>query len=122
MKQIDKDELFSHLGNFLKAKGIELKEGSYSQSIQKGCSILADTINLSQQGIERAKGEIDKRLEQMRQVIHEKTAPKGAKAPPPSASQAESKSQAASAAAPKKSKSAKRGPAKPAARKTAKGK
>ena len=76
MKPIEKDELFGHLTGFLKARGIELKDGSYAQSIQKGCSILADTINLSQQGIERAQTEIEKRLDQMRQAIHEKTAPK----------------------------------------------
>jgi hypothetical protein len=76
MKPIQKDELFGHLTSFLKARGVELKDGAYTQSIQKGCSILADTINLSQQGIERAQTQIEKRLDQMRQVIHEKTAPK----------------------------------------------
>ncbi len=79
MKSIRKDELYEHLSQFLKAKGIEMKEGSYPAAIQKGCSFLADAINLSQQGITKAKVEIDKNLERMRQVIHEKTAPK----PPP---------------------------------------
>ncbi len=78
MKPIRKDELYEHLSQFLKDKGIEMKDGSYPAAIQKGCSFLADAINLSQKGITRAKVEIDKNLEKMRQVIHEKTAPKPA--------------------------------------------
>ena len=78
MKPIRKDELYEHLSQFLKAKGIEMKDGSYPRGIQKGCSFLADAINLSQKGIARAKVEVDKNLERMRQVIHEKTAPQPA--------------------------------------------
>ncbi len=79
MKTIQKDELYDHLCQFLKAKGVEMKDGSYPKAIQKGCSILADAINLSQKGVAQAKEQIDKNLDRMRQVIHEKTAPK----PPP---------------------------------------
>lgn len=82
MKPIRKDELYDHLAQFLKAKGVEMKDGSYPKAIQKGCSFLADVINLSQKGISQAKAEIDKNLDRMRQVIHEKTAPK----PPPKVS------------------------------------
>jgi hypothetical protein len=78
MKPIQKEELYKHVSQFLKAKGIEMKEGSYPKGIQKGCSILADAINLSQKGITQAKVQIDKNLDRMRQVIHEKTAPKAA--------------------------------------------
>ena len=81
MKPIQKDEMFAHVSDFLKGKGIELKEGAYVQGIQKSCGILTDAVNLSQQGIERAKGEIEKRMDQMRQVIHEKTALAGKAAP-----------------------------------------
>jgi hypothetical protein len=80
MKPIEKDELFNHLGQFLKAKGIELKEGSYVQGIQKSCGLLSDAINLSAKGVEKAKTEVDKKLDQIRQCIHEKTAPKSATA------------------------------------------
>lgn len=83
MKRINHDELYQHLSDFLKTKGIEFKEGSYPHGIRKGCRLLADTINLSQQGLEKAKTEIDKKLDQMRQVIHEKTAPKPSPASPP---------------------------------------
>ena len=79
MKKIEKDEIYEHLSQFLKSRGIEMRDGAYANHIQKGCSFLADAVNLTQQGLERAKTEMDKRLEQMRQVIHEKTAPK----PPP---------------------------------------
>ena len=78
MKPIQKDELYEHLSGFLKAKGVEMKDGSYPKAVQKGCSILADAINLSQKGITQAKVQIDKNLERMRQVIHEKTAPQPA--------------------------------------------
>ncbi len=76
MKPFEKDELFQHLSDFLKNKGVELKEGSYARTIQKSCGLLADAINLGHKGVDRAKVEIDKKLDQMRQVIHEKTAPK----------------------------------------------
>ena len=76
MKTIQKDELYEHVSQFLKAKGIEMKEGSYPKGIQKGCSILADAINLSQKGISQAKEQIEKNLDRMRQVIHEKTSPR----------------------------------------------
>jgi len=81
MKQIQKDELYEHLGQFLKDKGIELTEGSYTKGIHAGCSLLADAINLSQAGLERAKAGLDKKLDQVRQVIHEKTAPKTPRTP-----------------------------------------
>ena len=76
MKPIQKNELYEHVSGFLKDKGIELKEGSYTKGIQNGCSLLADAINLSQQGLSRAKVQVDKTLNQMRQAIHEQTAPK----------------------------------------------
>ena len=82
MKPLDKDELYQNLTGFLKGKGIELTDGSYSQGIQKSCSLLSDAINLGQQGLHRAKSGIDKKLDQMRQVIHEKTAPKPESAGP----------------------------------------
>jgi hypothetical protein len=91
MKPLEKDELYQHLSGFLKTRGIELKEGSYAQCIQKSCHLLGEAINLSQEGFERAKAGMDKKLDQMRQVIHEKTAPKPpektstAAAPPASA-------------------------------------
>ena len=74
MKTIRKDELYENLNQFLKSKGIELTEGSYTKGVHAGCSMLADAINLSQAGLERAKNELEKRFDQVRQVIHEKTA------------------------------------------------
>ena len=76
MNKIDKTELFEHVGSFLKTKGVELKEGSYARRIEQGCGLLADAVNLSQRALECTKAEMDKRLDRMRQVIHEKTAPK----------------------------------------------
>jgi hypothetical protein len=84
MKPLEQDELFQHLKGFLKSKGVELQEGSYAGGIRKSCSLLSDAINLGQEGLGRAKVKIDERLDQMRQVIHEKTAP-GKSSPPPAA-------------------------------------
>ncbi len=81
MKQINQDELYQNISDFLKAKGIEFKEGSYTKRIQRGCNLLTDAINLTQEGIEKAKTSIDKKLDQMRHVIHEKTAPKPCPSP-----------------------------------------
>jgi hypothetical protein len=86
MKTLQKDELFQNLQGFLKTKGVEIKDGSYGQKIQKSCSLLSDAINIGQQGFARAKLEVDKKLDQVRQVIHEKTAPSRPNAsstPPP---------------------------------------
>jgi hypothetical protein len=88
MKPIQKDELYKHLSHFLKSKGVELKEGSYTKGIHAGCSLLADAINLSQTGFERAKAGLDKKLGEVRQVIHEKTAPRSTAAPATGASSA----------------------------------
>src|SRR4249919_1560614 len=76
MKPIQKDELYENLSHFLKGKGVELKEGPYTRGIHAGCSMLADAVNLSQAGLERAKVGLERGVDQMRQVIHEKTAPK----------------------------------------------
>jgi hypothetical protein len=88
MKQLNKTELYEHLSGFLKAKGIEFKEGSYAQAIQKSCSFLTDVVNLGQQGLGKAKTKIDKNLDRVRQAVHEATAPKtngrsSATPPPP---------------------------------------
>lgn len=122
MKKIEKDELFQNLKEFLGVKGIRLTEGVYSQTIQKSCRILADVINMGQQGIERAKTGIDTKLEKVRRAIHEKTAPQRVSkrgATPPQDAANESKT------FPNENKSAKertpraKRPSKPASRKPA---
>jgi hypothetical protein len=79
MKTVNKDELFQNLSGFLKAKGIELKSGSYTQSIQAGCGFLADAVNATQKTVRRARAKADQTLDHLRQSIHAATAPK----PPP---------------------------------------
>ena len=86
MIKINKDELFRYFNGFLKSRGIELQEGTYAQGVQKGCELLADTDNLSQEAWEQARAEMERRLNEMRQVIHERTAPK----PAPAQAQGES--------------------------------
>jgi hypothetical protein len=84
MNKLKTGELYAHLSQFLQSKGIELKDGSYTERLQKGCTVLTDTINFAQVGLKKAKTGVDQKLDQMRQVIHEKTAPKT----PPDASAA----------------------------------
>ena len=89
MKKIDQDELFQHLRGFLKSKGIALDSGTYAQRIHQGCNLLADAINATQTTVARAKAEVDKKLDQLRQSIHEATAPESSAAsrgPSPSTS------------------------------------
>ena len=80
MKTIKNDELFQSLGDFLKLKGIELKDGAYAKRIRQGCDLLTDAINGTQKTVKRTKVKVDEKLDQLRQTIHEATAPK----PPPS--------------------------------------
>jgi hypothetical protein len=75
MQTIKKDELFQNLGAFLKSKGIELNAGSYTTRIQQGCNLLADAINATQQTVKQTKVKVDHALDQLRQSIHEHTAP-----------------------------------------------
>lgn len=79
MQTIKKDELYRNLGDFLKSKGIELNEGSYTTRIQQGCNLLADVINATQKTVKQTKAQVDQALDQLRQTIHQRTAPK----PPP---------------------------------------
>jgi hypothetical protein len=76
MSKINKDELYRNLSEFLSSKGILLQDGSYARAVQKSCQVLADTINMSQQAMERAKSEIEQRLDKVRETIHRKTAPR----------------------------------------------
>lgn len=78
MKQIAPNELYANFSGFLKSKGITLTDGSYADGLRKSCSLLTDAINLGQESIERAKKEFGKNCQHLRQVIHEKTAPKPA--------------------------------------------
>jgi hypothetical protein len=82
MKTIKKDELFQSLGDFLKLKGVELKDGAYAQRIRQGCDLLTDAINGTHKTVKRTKVKVDEKLDQLRQSIHQATAPK----PPPATS------------------------------------
>lgn len=97
MNEIKKEEMFGNLKSFLKSKGVELQEGSYSEKIRKGCEVLTDSVNLSQRAFEQAKTTMEKGFEQLRQVVHEKTAPK----PPASKTGKQSKTKDGAGAKPK---------------------
>ena len=80
MKTIKEDELFQNLSEFLKLKGVELKDGAYAHRVRQGCNLLTDVINCTQKTVRQAKVEVDKKLDQLRQSIHEATAPKASAA------------------------------------------
>lgn len=82
MKTIKKDELFTNLSDFLSTKGVELKDGAYAHRINQACDLLTDAINGTQKTVKHARVEVDKKLEQLRQSIHEATAPKPAPGAP----------------------------------------
>ena len=82
MKTIKKDELYRNLAGFLQTKGIELKGGSYPQRISRACDMLTDAINETRKTVRTAKVKVDEKLDQLRQSIHQATAPK----PPPATS------------------------------------
>ena len=98
MKKIKKDELFRNLGGFLKSKGIELNEGSYTARIQRGCNLLSDAINGTQTTVSKTRDQVDHALDQLRQTIHEKTAP----TPPPPKSKSRPTAKAKPAASSKR--------------------
>lgn len=76
MKTINQDELYQNLNEFLKSKGIELKDGTYPQRIRQGCNLLSEAINATQKTVKRTKAGVDKKLNQLRESIHKATAPK----------------------------------------------
>jgi hypothetical protein len=86
MNKLEQEELFRNLRGFLKSKGIELTEGSYSQAVEKGCSVLTDLINMGKEGVTRAKTNLDKVLDNVKRTVHEKTTPKPPKMKPETAS------------------------------------
>ena len=100
MKTIDKDELYRHLCEFLKSKGVELKDGAYTQHIRQGCTLLTDVANTTRKTVKRAKAKADRKLDDLRQSIHEATAPASASSKP-----------SASAPSPERGKSRRRTPA-----------
>jgi hypothetical protein len=99
MKTIEKDELFQSLSEFLKAKGIELKEGAYAQRIRQACNLLGDTVNATQKTARKAKDELDKNLARLRESLREKKAPR----PSPAAASDPAPSRAPKAAKPRSS-------------------
>jgi hypothetical protein len=109
MRTIKQDELFQSLNDFLKVKGIELKDGAYAQRIRRACNLLGDTINTTRQTARKAKDKVDEKLDGVRQSIHEATAPKPPAGPAPKqASQAAPKTRKARASRNQRAVSAKR--------------
>ena len=84
MKKLKQNDLFKHIDQFLKDKGIEIREAApLGSRIKTGCQILTDTINNAQSTLGKAKDHMDDHLDTMRSIIHEKTAPrKASKAAP----------------------------------------
>jgi hypothetical protein len=74
MKAIKKGELYEHLSEFLKRKGVELHKGPYPGRIEQVCSLLTTTINATQATLGRARDGMDRGLQQVRHALR-KTPP-----------------------------------------------
>ena len=83
MKKLGKDDLYQHIDQFLKEKGIEIRDAApLGRSLQKGCQAFTDAINSAQAALEKARNRMDGGIDKMRDIVHKKTAPrKKAKAP-----------------------------------------
>ncbi len=82
MKKLGKDDLYQHVNQFLKEKGIEIQDAApLGKGLQKGCQVLTETINSAQTTLEKASNRMDRGIGKMRDLIHKKTAPRKAKAP-----------------------------------------
>lgn len=114
MKTIKHNELYEHVTEFLRSRGIELKDGTFTRGIRRGCTLLTDTVNTAQQGIHKAKNQVETKVNEVRQAIHRKTAPRGAAK---SAGRKPKPATSASASAAAKARAAERPPAKPKAQK-----
>lgn len=77
MKKLKKDDIFKHLDQFLKDRGIGvIDEGPLGNRLKTGCRILTDAINQTQSSLDRARDGMDEGLDKMRAIIHQKTAPR----------------------------------------------
>lgn len=83
MKKLGKDDLYQHIDQFLKEKGIEIRDAApLGRNLQKGCQVFTDAINGAQAALEKARNRMDGGIDKMRDIVHKKTAPrKKAKAP-----------------------------------------
>jgi len=77
MKKLKKKDLYQHIDQFLKDRGIEIRTSApLGSRLKAGCGLLTDTINHAQEAIDAAREHMDDRLDTMRSVIHAKTAPR----------------------------------------------
>jgi len=122
MKTIRESELYENLTGFLKSKGIVLTEGGYSRSVQRGCALLTDAINLGQRSLRRASAEVNRKVAQLRQTLHEKTATRtkgkpGSAMGSATAGQPKAGAKTSAKAAPKRAKQKPRGSRRPSRKK-----
>jgi hypothetical protein len=105
MKKLRQNDLFNHIDQFLKDKGIEIREAApLGSRLKTGCQLLTETINHAQGTLGKARDHMDDRLDKMRNIIHKKTAPKKTSETPPKRAKKKKQSKKS---APKKTASAK---------------
>lgn len=77
MKKLGKDDLYRHIDQFLKEKGIEIRDAApLGRNLQKGCQVFTDAINNAQAALEKARNRMDGGIDKMRDIVHKKTAPR----------------------------------------------
>ena len=102
MKKLGKDDLYQHIDQFLKDKGIDIQDAKpFGRSLQKGCQALTDTINGAQAAMEKARNRMDSGIDKMREIIHKKTASRKKSEAPKSTPKRKKKSTATKKATPK---------------------
>lgn len=95
MKKLGKDDLYQHIDQFLKDKGIDIQDAKpFGRSLQKGCQALTDMINGAQAAVEKSRNRMDRGIDKMREIIHKKTAPRKKSEAPKSAPKRKKKSTA----------------------------
>lgn len=104
MKKLGKDDLYQHIDQFLKEKGIEIRDSApFGNNLKKGCQALTDAINGAQAALEKAHNRMDGGIDKMRDMIHKKTAPRKKAKAPKSTPKRKKKSPASKKATPKAS-------------------
>ncbi len=102
MKKLGKDDLYQHIDQFLKEKGIEIRDAApLGRNLQKGCQVFTDAINNAQAALEKARNRMDSGINKMRDIVHKKTAPRKKAKAPKSAPKPKKKSTATKKATPK---------------------
>lgn len=75
MKTLKKGELFRSVKKHLEANGVILEKGEASDKLRAGCALLTAVATKGQSSFQTAKNAVTEQIDNLRQTIHDKTAP-----------------------------------------------